>query len=1127
MATIEYTLTVKNARNIDNKPADLVITTKSTDSGYQIKSLSYEKRLYSPCCINVELIRIDKEINLAGIKSDFGDKSVTLKITRYFTTTKMTDDTTAEITKKFITAEIATDYFVYQYNPVFSGSTCSVFLTLYSRDKLLTLDKFNKVYLNKKLGDGIIREMLCKVNEKNGPLMGCNVKFNDLHDVQIGNNTVTVFNEQRLQMLSYKIDTGQKDKGGNPIYSYHEAIQPYRVQYNEDFYSFISRIACRCGEFLYFEDGELKLGLDTGDTAVDLSGGIVLREEYPGFGNSSLKVTDYFRDYTDKSNKLESDASLPCSDYGAFDEYFDVLDSNVLPDKYTDELYGPDIAIFVRDDVIPAFGRLGWGKEIYTFSEKLTHIAVDAAKIFSSYKFKADDVNNKFKNFFNSSEKQHVDSTKLSQFADVRKDGYGRLLNKQLAEIRNKEMKAARETVRIQVESEFVAEKGIKLGSKVKLDSKEYRVVSCTGQYSETKEQTGTHPITGQPLYKSVITDISEFELVPAQSITITGEKSAVDRFIPPYNKCAESVPASPQIAIVTADDDPRYIGRVRVRYPWQGKEDAGSPWVRVLTPLASSSGALHFQPKKDDEVLLGYIDGNIDRPYVAGSLFNDKGTIHDSLYPAYNDTIRVGSQRLDFRKGTIQNWPDSVIPFAGLINSFMPIQMADMTKKYDDTSGWANELHGITRLTDKWSIWTIEGNTGNRSVTIDSAWGKVKIGAYTGIEIQSAGDISIKGANISISAQNNIKIESGIAIKNARKSEKKYKENDQDRGKTLFEGFWRTLVDIGCAKLDLSLIRTIWESFAPPKEGTLKIKSNRYLALEAGRGEAFDNDNIGGNDVIKRFSDNNGWRGVINDINAIHEAVAARHMQSNALQKLNAAKDSFSPVLTAFKKMQIDGVSQLNTIDQILENATAIQYNIERHTDYTTIISGFLTNPQTAVATRVWAQNWQSNMQEILDKKKAYDATIPALRDQLEQYNEKINRQYQNLHPTVETAFQNVIKDYLGASNAFKISNSQNWETYVNDLDIISEEPGNRRKWLKKKAGDAGIYLLEKWGLASDAEYERIYNDSKAKNIAEGRILMSQDFGTSMHITGNTIKETPNDNLESIRNALRRPFHV
>ena len=61
--------------------------------------------------------------------------------------------------------------------------------------------------------------------------------------------------------------------------------------------------------------------------------------------------------------------------------------------------------------------------------------------------------------------------------------------------------------------------------------------------------------------------------------------------------------------------------------------------------------------------------------------------------------------------------------------------------------------------------------------------------------------------------------------------------------------------------------------------------------------------------------------------------------------------------------------------------------------------------------------------------------------------------------------------------------------------------------------------------GIASDAEYERIYNDSKAKNIAEGRILMSQDKGKSLHINGTTIEETPNDTLESVKEALRRPF--
>ena len=40
-----------------------------------------------------------------------------------------------------------------------------------------------------------------------------------------------------------------------------EFIQPYLVQYNESFYDFLVRTANRCGEFLYFEDGQLILGL--------------------------------------------------------------------------------------------------------------------------------------------------------------------------------------------------------------------------------------------------------------------------------------------------------------------------------------------------------------------------------------------------------------------------------------------------------------------------------------------------------------------------------------------------------------------------------------------------------------------------------------------------------------------------------------------------------------------------------------------------------------------------------------------------------------------------------------------------------------------------------------------------
>ena len=46
---------------------------------------------------------------------------------------------------------------------------------------------------------------------------------------------------------------------------------PFLVQYNESFYDFLTRIAVRCGEYLYYEDGTLKIGTDKTNTVVNES----------------------------------------------------------------------------------------------------------------------------------------------------------------------------------------------------------------------------------------------------------------------------------------------------------------------------------------------------------------------------------------------------------------------------------------------------------------------------------------------------------------------------------------------------------------------------------------------------------------------------------------------------------------------------------------------------------------------------------------------------------------------------------------------------------------------------------------------------------------------------------------
>ena len=1109
MATV-YTLTLKGARKDaqTQKPIDLDITTNSLDNDYQIKRISYEKRLYSPCVFNIELSLINDKRTLSGIQSDFANKrEVSLSVAN-------NTDTAITISK------IATDYFVYHYNPVYADSKCSIFLTLYSRDKLLTLDKFNKTYLNKQFGNGIIKEML---DNSSGLLKDCKVKFD--------------FDAQRLQVLSYSV-TDQKT-------TWYEVTQPYRVQYNEDFYSFISRIACRCGEFLYFEDGKLKLGLDTGDNVIEIASSDIISKEYPSCSSSDLTVKSCFRDYFLKDT-TSSKNDLTCSDYGAFDEYFDVLDLTKLPDCFNDELYWPDFAELVKDSALPMVGKFG-AKEAYTSVTKVLGLGVELATLLASWKKAADYVNDKFKEDFS-----NIGTTdKLSQFADVEQDRYGKLLNKQLAEIRDKEMKAVRETVLVRVKTEFATNKNIKLGSKVKLDGKEYRVISCTGQYFKTAVLVGFNKYTGEPKYEEEITDITAFELVPTQSITIAGEKSAVDRFIPPYNKCAESVPASPQIAIVTADNDPRYIGRVRVRYTWQKSDEPGSPWVRVLAPLASSSGAVHFQPKEGDEVMLGYIDGNIDRPYVAGSLFNDKDKIHDCLFSAYNDTIRVGSQRLDFRKGTIQNWLDSVIPFAGMVNSFLPGNMADMVKSLDNTSDFAKGLHGVTRLTDTNSIWTIEGNTAARSVTIKSAWGRVKINGYAGISIESAGDISIKGKNISISAQNNIKIESGIAIKNARTSAKIYKEKDALG--ILGTAALTTLEDLAFGSIDLSLPRTIWESIVPPKEGTLKIKSNRYLALEAGEGAAFDNTDVssGENDNLPRFSndeEDSGLATLATKIDKIHYAVAYYdwyyETKKNSLEELKRSSELTLNEIKSYKTANTKPFDALKGIEDTLVEAAQNEYKIEDLTDYkNTIKSMFNNNNQNNddYVKKAKAKEWVETISKLLSVAKMSAGTIPTILSNIEfpNLNEQIqghyfeNNKLKTAKDDKNTVFRKEVARYLNSvrntySNItipeFDEENiADNWETYVNGIKEKVKSFKEKLRGIKGK--DVGSYIVEKMGLASDTDYSRVYRDSDARKVAKGKILMSQDPGTSMHINGQTIEVTPNGTVKSVKDALTRPF--
>jgi len=74
--------------------------------------------------------------------------------------------------------------------------------------------------------------------------------------------------------------------------------------------------------------------------------------------------------------------------------------------------------------------------------------------------------------------------------------------------------------------------------------------------------------------------------------------------------------------AIVTNNQDPENMGRVKLKFPWRNGADE-SHWARIVTLMAGKDRGCFFVPEVGDEVLVAFEMGNIDHPYVIGSLWN------------------------------------------------------------------------------------------------------------------------------------------------------------------------------------------------------------------------------------------------------------------------------------------------------------------------------------------------------------------------------------------------------------------------------------------------------------------------------------------------------------------------
>lgn len=753
-----------------------------------LSSMNYHKQLYKPNCINATL-EFSTDEGLKSMMVDIAELFCEARVKMEVISIEETKGPRGSVYSITPTGNVvAENYVIYEAHPHFDsarGKKLYLELVIYSPDKALDTIAYSKAYRGKRLGNDILAsELKDLLPKKDGA----------------GND------EKPFQKVSMTFLES----------TYKELVQPYLVQYNETFYSFLARVANRCGEFLYYENSNLHLG-----------------RMLPN--SERLPYTEDIFDKITVSKQKENDESLTsqkfCYNYNnsATQEPTGMFVSN---SEMTGEEYMESVTKNKFADVADERDFIGhaWPLALGTLFTNMigagiiTNIFTVPLELCSTAGGNAKAINEKFnKKYFDGSK----DTTKrLYSSGDVTISGTSAVnLNSLFYEnIEKLEATVDRNLVSLQITSGL--DRKIKLGDSLKLFEKEYVIVDIQAKYEFFEDkQTGSTGVN-QPIC-----------ILAAPTIKST-EKG--DTVIPvPFSLKERVRKSDPQLAKVVDVDDPAGLGRVQVRFCWQKKTGDESPWIRVATQMANSSGgAAYFKASKDDNVLIDFDNGNVDLPYVSGFLPNINQQKNKGQYLSRRNSVVISSENGQMM---IMNDPPKTtgllgdyvgrdhlaMGFGKLTQGLSKIPGLHIPSAWDkDEKRWL----GSTEFTDYYGLYSLKMSSTDKAITINSPFGKVEMNAFTGITLNSPnGDIKISGKNVTIESQNNLTIESGLGIYDL--WGRTWQIN------TAVSALANVAVTKGLNKYvaDMEYIRDIAEMIIGPVEGTLSIKSGRYLLLQAG----------------------------------------------------------------------------------------------------------------------------------------------------------------------------------------------------------------------------------------------------------------------------------------------------
>ncbi|MEL6816292.1 MAG: phage baseplate assembly protein V, partial [Cyanobacteria bacterium J06598_3] len=182
-------------------------------------------------------------------------------------------------------------------------------------------------------------------------------------------------------------------------------------------------------------------------------------------------------------------------------------------------------------------------------------------------------------------------------------------------------------------------------------------------------------------------------------------------------------------VGIVTDNEDPESIGRVKVMFPTLTEEHT-SHWARVVNIGGGPDRGFDCLPEIDDEVLVSFEHGDIRRPYVLGGVWNGP----DKPPNPVDKDVQGGKVRLrTFQTRT------------GHKLQFVEEDLDTKAGVYIETSGG----HKM-QLNDSEKFVEIKTN-GGHTLRLSDADGSITMSSTGNIDIKANGTISLQGALIKL----------------------------------------------------------------------------------------------------------------------------------------------------------------------------------------------------------------------------------------------------------------------------------------------------------------------------------------------------------------------------------------